>query len=168
MARAIESCPTLLNYSARLINRGESLNFCDRYRNQVVLVVNTASQCGYTAQLRGLESLYQAYRSQGLVVLGFPSNDFRQEHENPTETERVARKEYGVTFPLFEKSGVSGEGASPFFQALAQESGVMPKWNFQKYLIGRNGKIIQVYPSNVEPDDPLFLIAIESALAQSP
>lgn len=162
---AAESCAPLLNHSAQLINGGHNVNLCERYRNQVVLVVNTASQCGYTGQLRGLESLYQTYRSRGFTVLGFPSNDFRQEHENSFETERVARKDYGVTFPLFERSAVSGGDASAFFRALAEESGVTPKWNFQKYLIGRNGKIIQAYPSNVAPDDPLFLIAIESALA---
>jgi len=163
-----ETCPPLLNYSARTIDGKDVLDFCKNYRNQVVLVVNTASQCGYTGQLKGLESLYQAYRGQGFTVLGFPSNDFRQEHDNASETERVARKEYGVTFPLFERSQVSGSSASPFFQALAKESGVTPAWNFQKYLIGRNGKIIKVYPSNVGPDDPLFRIAIEAALAEKP
>jgi len=163
-----EACAPLLNFSARTIDGKETINFCQSYRNQVVLIVNTASQCGYTGQLKGLESLYQAYRGQGFTVLGFPSNDFRQEHDNPSETERVARKDYGVTFPLFERSAVSGSGASPLFQALAQASGVTPAWNFQKYLIGRDGKIIKVYPSNVGPDDPLFRIAIESALAEKP
>jgi glutathione peroxidase len=167
-AGASESCAPLLNFSAKTIDGREIIDFCKSYRNQVVLVVNTASQCGYTGQLKGLESLYQAYRGQGFMVLGFPSNDFRQEHDNASETERVARKEYGATFPLFERSAVSGDAASPFFQALAKESGVTPQWNFQKYLIGRNGKIIKVYPSNVGPDDPLFRIALEAALAEKP
>lgn len=165
---AAETCAPLLNFSAKTLDGRETLDFCKRYRHQVILVVNTASQCGYTGQLKGLESLYQAYRGQGFTVLGFPSNDFRQEHDNAAETERVARKDYGATFPLFERSSVSGDGASPFFQALAKESGVTPQWNFQKYLIGRNGKIIKVYPSNVGPDDPLFRIAIEAALAEKP
>ena len=165
---AAETCAPLLNFSAKTLDGKETVDFCKTYRNQVILVVNTASQCGYTGQLKGLESLYQAYRGQGFMVLGFPSNDFRQEHDNPAETERVARKDYGATFPLFERSAVSGEGASPFFQALAKESGVTPQWNFQKYLIGRNGKIIKVYPSNVAPDDPLFRIALEAALAEKP
>lgn len=163
-----ENCAPLLKFSARTIDGKDTVDFCKSYRNQVVLVVNTASQCGYTGQLKGLESLYQTYRGQGFAVLGFPSNDFRQEHDNPSETERVARKDYGATFPLFERSAVSGSGASPFFQALAKESGVTPAWNFQKYLIGRNGKVIKVYPSNVGPDDPLFRIAIEAALAEKP
>lgn len=167
-AGAAESCAPLLNYSAKTLDGRGSVDFCKSYKNQVILVVNTASQCGYTGQLKGLESLYQAYRGQGFMVLGFPSNDFRQEHDSAAETERVARKDYGATFPLFERSAVSGEGASPFFQALAKESGVTPQWNFQKYLIGRNGKIIKVYPSNVGPDDPLFRIAIEAALAEKP
>lgn len=167
-SRAGESCAPLLNFSARTIDGKESIDFCKSYRQQVVLVVNTASQCGYTGQLKGLESLYQSYRGQGFIVLGFPSNDFRQEHDNPSETERVARKEYGTTFPLFERSAVSGDGASPFFQALAKTSGVTPAWNFQKYLIGRKGNIIKVYPSNVGPDDPLFRIELEAALAEKP
>ncbi len=163
-----ESCAPLLNFSAKTLDGRETIDFCKAYRNQVLLVVNTASQCGYTGQLKGLESLYQAYRGQGFMVVGFPSNDFRQEHDNAADTERVARKDYGVTFPLFERTAVSGEGASPFFKALAKESGVTPQWNFQKYLIGRNGKVIKVYPSNVAPDDPLFRITIEAALAEKP
>lgn len=165
---AEEACAPLLNFSAKTLDGRETVDFCKSYRHQVILVVNTASQCGYTGQLKGLESLYQAYRGQGFQVLGFPSNDFRQEHDNAAETEKVARKDYGATFPLFERSAVSGDGASPFFQALAKASGVTPQWNFQKYLIGRKGQIIKVYPSNVAPDDPLFRIAIEAALAEKP
>ena len=163
-----ETCAPLLNFSARTLDGKETVDFCKSYRKQVVLVVNTASQCGYTGQLKGLEALYQAYRGQGLVVLGFPSNDFRQEQGSASDTERVARKEYGTTFPLFERSAVSGTEASPFFKELAKASGVTPAWNFQKYLIGRNGKIIKVYPSNVAPDDPLFRIELEAALAEKP
>lgn len=164
---AAPACPPLLNFSARTLDGKETLDFCKLYEKKVVLVVNTASQCGYTGQLSGLQKLYETYRDRGFVILGFPSNDFRQEYENPAETERVARKDYGVTFPMLEKSGVSGQDASPFFKALAQASGQAPSWNFQKYLIGRNGKFLRVYPSNVGPDNPLFRIEVEAAIDQS-
>lgn len=162
---ANDQCPSLLNYSAKTINGKENVDFCKRYSNKVLLVVNTASQCGYTGQLKGLQSLYETYRDQGLIILGFPSGDFRQEFDDSSETERVAREQYGVTFPMLEKTGVSGESASPFFKALAEASGQTPTWNFQKYLIGRDGKVIKVYPSNVPPEDALLRIAIEAALS---
>ncbi len=162
------TCPPLLDFSAKTLDGRETLDFCKRYEKQVVLVVNTASQCGYTGQLSGLQKLYETYRDRGFVILGFPSNDFRQEYDNAADTMWVVRKDYGVTFPMLEKSGVSGNEASPFFKALAQASGQAPSWNFQKYLIGRNGKFLRVYPSNVGPDDPLFRLEVESAIAEKP
>jgi glutathione peroxidase len=162
---ATESCPPLLEFSARPLSGGAPVDFCAAYRGKVILAVNTASQCGYTGQLKGLESLYQTYRDRGLVVLGFPSNDFKQEFEKPAETEKVARQDYGVTFPLFERSAVTGNPANRFFQALSQQSGVSPAWNFQKYLVGRNGQVIKVYPANVGPEDALLTLEIEAALA---
>jgi glutathione peroxidase len=165
LAQADVVCPPLLHFSARSLEGQEPIDLCKAYAGKVVLVVNTASQCGYTGQLKGLESLYRQYRDRGLVILGFPSNDFRQEHDAPGEIARVARQDYGVSFPLFERSAVSGEGANPFFKALASESGVTPKWNFQKYLISREGRVLKAYPSQTAPDDPLFLIEIEAALA---
>lgn len=125
-----------------------------------------ASQCGYTPQLKGLETLYQTYRARGLVVLGFPSGDFNQEHDNPADTARVAIGDYGVTFPLFASSAVSGARANGFFKALEQASGKAPQWNFQKYLIDRKGKVVTVFPAQVAPDDLLLRGAIEAALAE--
>lgn len=161
-------CAPLLAYKAIPLEGGAAVDFCDAYRGKVILAVNTASQCGYTGQLKGLEALYQRYRAQGLVVLGFPSNDFNQEHANPAMTASVARTDHGVTFPLYQSSSVKGEKASAFFAGLGKASGTPPSWNFFKYLVGRNGAVIKAYPSSVTPEDPLLNLAIEAALAESP
>jgi len=157
-------CPALLRFSMESLEGQNKVNFCDAYRGKVILAVNTASQCGYTPQLGGLQQLYLEYKSKGLVVLGFPSGDFKQEHSNPAETAKVAREQYGVSFPLFAKSSVSGASANGFFEQLARQSGVTPQWNFQKYLIDRNGQVVEVFPSQVAPDDVRIRSAIESLL----
>lgn len=159
-------CPPLLQYSGAPLLGGGPVNFCETYRGKVILAVNTASQCGYTSQFKGLESLYQEFKSKGFVVLGFPSNDFKQEHEDPGQTAKVSFNDYGVTFPMFSKSAVSGDQANAFFTELTKQSGTSPQWNFQKYLIDRKGKVLKVFPSNVEPDDLLLRLAIEAALAE--
>lgn len=163
-AHAETACPSLLQHTVRSLNSENRVELCKAYVGKVLLIVNTASQCGYTGQLKGLETLYQTYRNQGFEVLGFPSDSFKQEHANEGDTERVARKDYGVSFPLFEKQPVSGNDASGLFKALAEATGKPPAWNFQKYLVDRKGKVIAVYPSNVGPDDLLLKIAIEGAL----
>ena len=163
---ATDPCPALLSYSAEPLQGGAPVDFCSAYRGKVILAVNTASQCGYTPQLKGLETLYQTYRARGLVVLGFPSGDFNQEHDNPADTARVAIGDYGVTFPLFASSAVSGARANGFFKALEQASGKAPQWIFQKYLIDRKGKVVTVFPAQVAPDDLLLRGAIEAALAE--
>ena len=159
-------CPPLLQYSGAPLLGGGPVNFCETYRGKVILAVNTASQCGYTPQFKGLESLYQEFKSKGFVVLGFPSNDFKQEHEDPGQTAKVSFNDYGVTFPLFASSAVSGARANGFFKALEQASGKAPQWNFQKYLIDRKGKVVTVFPAQVAPDDLLLRGAIEAALAE--
>ncbi len=161
-------CPPLLNYSSDPLLGGDPVNFCKAYQGKVILAVNTASQCGYTSQFKGLESLYQEFKTKGLVILGFPSNDFKQEHEDPGQTAKVSFKDYGVTFPMFSKSAVSGEQANAFFAELTKQSGTSPQWNFQKYLIDRKGKVIKVFASNAEPGDLLLRLAIEAALAEKP
>jgi len=157
-------CPPILHYEAKGLKDGALVNFCSAYRGKVLLAVNTASQCGYTPQFKGLETLYQTFKSRDLVVLGFPSNDFKQEHENAEETARVSYGDYGVTFPMFAKTTVSGDGANPFFKELARQTGNAPQWNFQKYLVGADGKVIRVYPANVAPDDVVLRADIEAAL----
>ena len=159
-------CPALLRYSGTPLLGGQPVNFCEAYRGKVILAVNTASQCGYTPQLKGLESLYHEFKNKGLVILGFPSNDFKQEHEDPAQTAKVSFVDYGVTFPMFSKSAVSGDQANAFFTELTKQSGNSPQWNFQKYLIDRKGKVVKVFPSNVEPEDLLLRVAIETALTE--
>ena len=135
------------------------------YRGKVALIVNTASECGYTPQYAGLERLYQSYRARGLVVLGFPSNDFGgQEPGNDAEIARFTREQYGVTFPLFAKSTVSTPEASPLYRSLIASQGA-PTWNFHKYLIGRDGRVVAAFPSGVSPDDPRLTSAMERALS---
>ena len=161
-------CPPFLKFSSPPLLGGAPIDFCHAYAGKVILAVNTASQCGYTPQFKGLESLYQEFKNQGFVVLGFPSNDFKQEHDDPAQTAKVSLKDYGVTFPMFDKSHVSGDQANAFFAELAKQSGNAPQWNFQKFLIDRKGKLIKVFPSNVEPEDMLLRVAIEEALAEKP
>lgn len=165
-AQAAECPPAaLLDYEMKALRGGQTINFCEAYQGKVILAVNTASQCGFTPQFKGLEALYQKYRDKGLVVLGFPSNDFWQEHSDPDKTAEVCYLNYGVSFPMFSKSSVKGKDANAFFRNLAQQSGQSPKWNFFKYLIDPQGHVIKVYASTTAPDDPDFVRDVENALA---
>ncbi|BBL76445.1 glutathione peroxidase [Methylomagnum ishizawai] len=166
-ARAAENCPPLLDYTAKPLRGGEPVQFCEAYRGKVVLAVNTASQCGFTPQFKGLEALYQKYKDKGLVVLGFPSNDFWQEFSEADKTAEVCYLNYGVTFPMFAKSPVKGADANPFFKQLAGQSGTSPKWNFFKYLIDRNGKVVEAYASTTTPDDKALVGKIEALLGEA-
>ncbi len=127
------------------------------YAGQVVLVVNTASRCGFTSQLEGLEQLFQGYREQGLVVLGFPCNQFgNQEPGDAEEIGEFCQRTYGVSFPMFEKVDVNGDDAHPLFDWLRREKGGLLgsaiKWNFTKFLIGRDGEVVQRYGSTTQPE----------------
>lgn len=157
-------CPELLDRKAITL-QGTPDDLC-RYAGQVVLVVNTASYCGYTPQYEGLEKLYQKYRGRGLVVLGFPSNDFgRQEPGSNREVAEFCERTFKVRFPMYEKSAVSGEAASPLYKALAARTGAAPKWNFHKYVLDRRGQPVASFDSRVEPGDPKLIDAVEKALA---
>jgi glutathione peroxidase len=157
---------TLLDQDFRRLASTEEVNLCEAYAGQVVLVVNTASKCGNTPQYDGLEKLYDQYGSEGLVVLGFPSNDFMgQEPGTEAQIEEFCRLTYGVQFPMFEKTAVKGDGAHPFFAALAQASGTFPTWNFHKYLIGRDGQLIGQFTPRTKPYDEALVAAVEQALA---
>jgi len=129
-------------------------------------VVNTASRCGYTPQYEGLESLYDHYRERGLVVVGFPSNDFGgQEPGSEQQVAEFCQLTYGVNFPMFEKTVVRpGSDTHPFYRALAAASGESPQWNFHKYLLDRDGELVASFPSEVRPEDPRLLQRIESLL----
>ena len=139
------------------------------YTGKVVLVVNTASRCGYTPQYEGLEALYNEYASKGFVVLGFPSNDFRQELADDGAVKTFCSTNFGVTFPLFARTSVVGPDANPLFAALAKEPnevGAPPEWNFTKYLLNRAGVPVVRWNSNVEPGTPEMTRTIEALLAQ--
>lgn len=157
----------LLNHTLPSLSDKSEIHLKEHYAGQVILVVNTASACGFTSQYEGLETLYKKYQSQGFVVLGFPSNDFFQERGSDEDVITFCKKNYGVTFPIFRKSAVKGKNANPFYQDLIKASGKSPKWNFFKYLIGRDGHIIGVYKSSEKPLNSPLEQAIISALKDS-
>jgi len=164
-ALACESA--LLDQDFRRLASTDEVNLCEAYSGKVLLVVNTASKCGNTPQYDGLEKLYDQYGEAGLVVLGFPSNDFMgQEPGTEEQIEEFCRLTYGVEFPMFEKVSVKEDKADPFFVALAEASGTYPTWNFQKYLIGRDGKVISAFSPRTKPYDDELVAAIEQALGQ--
>jgi len=146
------ACNNLLDHDHRRLASSQEINLCEAYSGQVILVVNTASRCGFTSQFEGLEALYQKYRDQGLVVLGFPSDDFRQEMADEEDTAEVCYINYGVTFPMFATTSVSGDAANDLFQAL-NEATAPPGWNFTKYLIDRDGHVVERFDSRTTPLD---------------
>lgn len=147
-----ESCSDLLNYKMTKLRSTEQLDFCKAFQGKVILAVNTASSCAYTPQFKDLETLYQKYKDQGLVVIGFPSNDFNQEFENSAKTAKVCYINYGVTFPMMEKSVIKGSDANVFFQKLIKATGQTPQWNFYKYLISKDGSTVKAFESSVKPE----------------
>ncbi len=166
-AASTASCPSLLQYTQPRLQDEKPINLC-AYAGKVVLVVNTASFCGYTGQYTSLEALHAALGGRGLVVLGFPSNDFGQ--QEPGDAKAIAdfcENTFGVKFPMFAKSHVApgaGRSVNPLFVALAQRSGAVPAWNFHKYLISRNGDVVISHASAVDPKDPRFLKDLEKLL----
>lgn len=166
-ARAACSSP-LLDVDFRPLAGKEPVNLCERFQGQVLLVVNTASKCGFTPQYEGLEALHARLRDRGFAVVGFPSNDFMgQEPGTEQEIREFCTNTYGVQFPMFEKVTVKEGEAVAFYRNLAEQSGGhYPGWNFHKYLIGRDGKVVADYGSRTAPDDATLLEAIETALAK--
>lgn len=159
------TCPALLDRSFPSLLDSKPQNLC-QYAGKVILVVNTASYCGFSPQERGLQDLEARYGPQGFVVLGFPSDDFHQEMSSPTRIVAYSRKTYGVQFPLFGISHVTEPDPNPLFADLIHATGTQPKWNFYKYLIGRDGKVVAVYPSITTPEDPELNATIRRLLAQ--
>jgi glutathione peroxidase len=159
---AAMTCSPLLSHKVPTI-LGETEDLCE-YAGKVVLVVNTASYCGYTPQYKGLQALHEKYKSKGLVILGFPSNDFgQQEPGSDKEIADFCDRTYAVKFNMFGKTSVQ-PGASPVFDALAQATGERPKWNFHKYLIGRDGKTVASFKSGVDPESKEFVSKVEQLL----
>jgi glutathione peroxidase len=161
-------CPPLLDHEFNRLQTGKPETLC-QYRGKVLLIVNTASYCGYTHQYEGLEALYRKYKDRGFVVVGFPSNDFGgQEPGSNHEIAEFCRLTYGVQFPMFEKSSVTHLQTNPLYAELVARTGDPPKWNFHKYLIDRNGNPAGAFASKVEPDDREFVAQLEKLLAAKP
>lgn len=163
-AQPAGNCPAALNFRFPRLQDESPQNLC-QYAGKVVLVVNTASYCGFTPQYEGLEALYAKYRERGLVVLGFPSNDFSQEPGSSKEISDFCYNTYGVKFPMLGKSHVRGGEANPMYVMLTKETGTAPKWNFYKYLIDRKGQVVGSYNSMVKPDDKQLVSRIEELLS---
>jgi glutathione peroxidase len=166
-AAASGACPALLQHTVPRLQDDKPQPLC-QYAGKVLLVVNTASYCGFTSQYEGLEALHAKYGAQGLVVMGFPSNDFKQEDPDAKKIADLCFNTYGVRFPMFTTVSVRGGSAHPVFAALAQATGQAPSWNFNKYLVGRDGKPIAHFGSTTSPTSRSMTTAIEKALAARP
>ncbi len=163
-ASAKAACPALLDKTFPRLQDEKPQSLC-QYSGKVLLVVNTASYCGFTPQYKGLEALHAKYKDRGLVVLGFPSGDFGgQEKASNKEIAEFCANTYSVKFPMFAKSHVAGEEANPLFAELTKASGTRPKWNFYKYLVGRDGRVLESYSSMTSPDDRDLVRDLEKAL----
>ena len=163
-ATADAKCPAVLQHTVERLQDEKPQNLC-QYAGQVVVVVNTASFCGFTPQYKGLEELHARYKDKGLVVLGFPSNDFSQEPGNNQKIADFCENTYGVKFPMFSKTSVRGQDASPLFKQLTQLTDTAPKWNFYKYLISRDGKQVKSFNSTTDPMSGKFLAEIDKQLS---
>ncbi|MGN6151114.1 MAG: glutathione peroxidase [Lysobacteraceae bacterium] len=163
---AIAAGKGLLDYSYRPLAGKTPVNLATAYRGQVLLVVNTASKCGFTPQFEALEALHARYKPRGFAVLGFPSGDFmNQEYGDEKKIQEFCTLTYGVKFPMFQKVHVVGDEVTPFYAALESATGESPKWNFHKYLIGRDGTVVASFGSRTKPDAPEVIQAIEKAIA---
>jgi glutathione peroxidase len=157
------ACNDLLDTEMRVLDSSETVNLC-KFEEKVILVVNVASRCGYTYQYASLQKLYEEYKDEDFVILGIPSRDFMQEYSNEEDVAEFCSTEYGVNFPMFATAKVRGKKAHPFYKKLADESGISPKWNFNKYLISRDGSVVSTYGSSVKPDSVELTSNIEKLL----
>lgn len=156
----------LLDHSYRPLAGKDKVDLGQTYGGDVLLIVNTASKCGYTPQFEALEALHTKYAGQGFAVLGFPSGDFKgQEFEDEDKIREFCTLTYGVKFPMFEKVHVVGDQVTPLYRDLAEATGEVPQWNFHKYLVGRDGRVLASFGSKTEPDATAVVEAIERALA---
>ena len=158
------SCTGLLQQSFLRLQDEKPQSLC-QYSGKVVVVVNTASFCGFTSQYQGLEALYAKYKDKGLVVLGFPSNDFSQETGSNKDIADFCENTFGVKFPMFAKSSVTGKDANALFKQLSTKTGTSPRWNFYKYVIARDGQSVVSFNSMADPTSRQFLKEVEKQLA---
>ena len=165
---ATAQCPPLLRHAFNGLQSGKPRSLCD-FRGKVLVIVNTASYCGYTKQYEGLEALYRKYRDRGLVVIGFPSNDFgSQEPGTNKDIAEFCRTTYGVEFPMFEKTSVARLESQPLYASLVKATGQAPQWNFHKYVVDRSATRITSFASAVEPTQKAFVATIERLIAEKP
>ncbi|MBU6950275.1 glutathione peroxidase [Hahella sp. HN01] len=163
-ASALAACPALLDGDVKKLHSSQSINLCERFAGKPLVIVNTASYCGFTPQFKGLEAMYKRYREQGLEVIGMPSDDFNQEDSDAGKTAAVCFVNYGVTFTMTEAHPVKGPNAHPLFRNLAEQTGKPPQWNFHKYVVDKEGRVVAAFPSRTTPEDPDFIAAVESVL----
>jgi glutathione peroxidase len=165
---AAATCPPLLDHSFQRLQDSAPQSLC-QYQGKVILVVNTASFCGYTGQYEGLEAVYDKYKERGLVVIGFPSNDFGdQEPGSNKEIADFCRMTYGIKFPMMAKTDIAAPKTHAFYRQLIAKSGTAPKWNFHKYLIDRSGNVVESFDTRTTPEDRGLIARIERRLAEKP
>lgn len=157
------NCPDYLNVDMEILRSKKTVNICEAFGNKPMLIVNTASHCGFTAQFEGLEALHKEYKEQGLVVLGFPSDTFMQEADSKKEMAEVCYINYGVTFQMFSDVSVRGKNAHPIFKELARQSNP-PTWNFNKYLLDSDGNVVEHFGSTTKPDSKKIHAGIKKVL----
>lgn len=160
---AAGTCPAFLNHDFRKLRASGSVNICKDFAGKPLLIVNTASHCGYTPQFKGLQALHEKYKDKGLVVVGFPSDDFQQEAKDEAETAEVCFLNYGVTFTMLSPTVVTGRNANPVFAELARQQR-QPGWNFNKYLVTPEGKVTAYFDSNATPESAQLNQAIGALL----
>ncbi|WP_045859030.1 glutathione peroxidase [Teredinibacter purpureus] len=160
--QAEQSCPALFDHAFKKLHSNDTLNLCDLYTGKPMILINTASHCGYTRQFKGLEALYQKYKKEGVELVGFASDDFKQAAKSEMEAASICYKNYGVTFSMIAPTHVRGDDANEVFTRLNRQAG-KPSWNFNKYLVSADGSQIQRFGSNTEPTDS----ALEKALIKA-
>jgi glutathione peroxidase len=165
-ANTLAACNSILDFETKRLHSQKTINFCQQFQGKVLLVVNTASQCGFSYQFKELEALYQKYRQRGFEIVGFPSNDFQQEHDNEALTAKVCYVNYGVSFNMVAPSNVKGEQSNHFFKQLAQATQHSPDWNFNKYLINHRGEVLAHFNSATPPLQSKLEKAVAEALKQ--
>lgn len=161
-----DQCAAYLNQDLRKLRSSETVNICKAYAGKPLLLVNTASHCGLTPQFKSLQALHEKYQDKGLVIIGFPSNDFNQEAKEEAETAEVCYINYGVKFTMLSESSVKGDSANPIFKELAKQT-TTPDWNFNKYLVKPDGTVVQHFGGRVSPDSAEMTQAIDNLLADT-
>jgi len=163
VSTSVLACPEYLNQSMRKLASKEVINFCEAFAGKPILIVNTASNCGYTPQFEGLEALHKEYQSKGLVVIGFSSDSFFQEKNEEGDAAEVCYEKYDVSFPVMATSDVKGGDANPVFKGLGEAKGY-PSWNFNKYVVDAEGNVVEHFGSNVGPDDQKLRSTLDAVL----